>query len=72
MPFGIVSIVYAVQVNSKLAAGDVAGARAAASNAKTWFWIAFGLGLTVAIFYFWLTVVAGVLGALDAQNNGNF
>ena len=35
-PFGIVSIVYASQVNSKYDAGDLTGAQRASSNAKQW------------------------------------
>ena len=35
-PFGLVALVYAAQVNSKLAAGDVTGAEASSRNAKTW------------------------------------
>ncbi|MGO2102043.1 MAG: CD225/dispanin family protein [Psychroflexus halocasei] len=38
MPAGIVSIVYASQVNSKFMAGDYIGAERASKNAKTW-WI---------------------------------
>ena len=45
LPFGIVSIVFAAQVNGKVAAGDITGARVASRNAKTWAWIAFGVGL---------------------------
>ena len=45
LPFGIVSIVYAAQVNGKLAAGDVDGARISSQNAKTWAWVSFGLGI---------------------------
>ncbi|HEX2121974.1 MAG TPA: CD225/dispanin family protein [Thermoanaerobaculia bacterium] len=45
LPFGIVSIVYAVQVNSKLAAGDVVGAQMASKNAKTWALVGFICGL---------------------------
>ena len=51
LPFGIVSIVYAAQVNSKLDAGDVAGAMHASSNAKTWMWVAFGVGLFAGVGY---------------------
>ena len=36
LPAGIVSIVYAAQVNGKLAAGDVAGAQEASDKAKKW------------------------------------
>jgi hypothetical protein len=47
LPFGIVSIVYAAQVNGKLAAGDRAGALQSSQNAKTWAWISFGTGLVL-------------------------
>jgi hypothetical protein len=57
LPLGIVSIVYAAQVNGLLAGGDVAGATKAAQSAKTWFWIAFGLGIVVQLL--WLLVVFG-------------
>jgi hypothetical protein len=35
-PFGVVALVFSAQVNSKLAAGDVAGAQASSRRAKTW------------------------------------
>jgi hypothetical protein len=44
LPFGIVAIIYAAQVNSKWSAGDEAGAKAAAKNARLWCWVSFGLG----------------------------
>lgn len=40
---GIVAIVYSSQVNSKLNAGDLAGASEASRNAKLWCWITTGL-----------------------------
>jgi hypothetical protein len=49
LPAGIPAIVYAAQVNGKLAAGDIAGAQAASKNAKMWCWISFGLGLVVGL-----------------------
>jgi type II secretory pathway pseudopilin PulG len=48
LPFGVVSIVFASQVNSKLNAGDVNGARQASNNANLWGNIAIGLGLLYA------------------------
>jgi hypothetical protein len=64
LPFGIVSIVYAAQVNGRLAGGDYEGAKRSADSAKMWFWIAFGLGLVATVAYLGL----GVVGALlDAQ-----
>jgi hypothetical protein len=45
LPFGIVAIVFAAQVNTKLQAGDIQGAMEASQKAKTWFWVAVVLGL---------------------------
>jgi len=51
LPFGIVAIVYAAQVNGKLMAGDYAGAKSASDSAKMWCWIAFGVGLVVGVLW---------------------
>ncbi len=60
LPFGIVSIVYAAQVNSKWTAGDYAGAQSSSKNAKLWAWVSFGFGLVGII----LAVVLSVFGVL--------
>lgn len=60
LPFGIVAIVYASQVNGKLDAGDVAGAEEASRQASLWGWIAFGLGVAVGVGYFVLMVIGGL------------
>ncbi len=57
---GIVSIVFAAQVNSRWNSGDVQGALDASKNAKLWAWIAFGSGFIIAI----VTVILGMLGVL--------
>lgn len=44
-PTGIVAVVYASQVGSKLAVGDFAGARESSRKAKMWSWISFGVAL---------------------------
>ena len=49
---GIVAIVFSTQVNSKLAAGDFAGAEQASKNARTWSIVATvlaGIGLLLTI-----------------------
>lgn len=51
LPLGVVAIIYAAQVNSKLAAGDIAGAQAASKSAKMWSWIALGAGAFVSLAY---------------------
>lgn len=40
-PFGIIALIFSAQVNSKLAAGDIAGAQRASSRARIWTIIAF-------------------------------
>jgi hypothetical protein len=45
LPLGIVALVYSARVNSKLAAGDVAGALAASASAKTWVIVSFVAGI---------------------------
>jgi hypothetical protein len=49
LPFGIVSIVYAAQVNGKLQAGDRAGALESSRKARMWAWISFGTGLVLIV-----------------------
>lgn len=63
LPFGIVSIVYAAQVNGKEQAGDLAGARQASRLAKRWVWVGFLTGLVFMLFYVGIMVVAAVLEA---------
>jgi len=63
LPFGIVAIVYAAQVNGKAQAGDIAGAQEYSNKAKMWSWIAFGTGLFVSFFWFAVTF----LGAMFAS-----
>ena len=63
LPAGIPAIVYAAQVNGKLLAGDLAGAKAASDNAKMWCWISFGLGLGFCVIWGILAMV-GVIGSM--------
>ncbi|MDQ6630479.1 MAG: CD225/dispanin family protein [Verrucomicrobiota bacterium] len=56
LPFGVVAIIYAAQVNSKLESGDYQGALISSNNARLWCWIAFALGLVSffpGLLYFW-------------------
>lgn len=65
LPVGIVSIVYAAQVNGKLAAGDVAGAQESADKAKKWaIWSAIAW-LIMVILYVLFFVVMGGIGAMS-------
>lgn len=48
-PFGIVALIYASQVNNKLAAGDVPGAQYASRRARIWGLVAFILGIILIV-----------------------
>jgi hypothetical protein len=63
-PFGIVSIVYAAQVNSKLGAGDYAGAVLVSKKARTWCWLSFGIGLGWMVIWLFFGILAGVLSEM--------
>ncbi|MET1134072.1 MAG: CD225/dispanin family protein [Aeromicrobium sp.] len=60
LPLGVVSIVYAAQVNGKYAAGDLAGAQESSRKAKQWaIWSAV-VGVVVLLIYIvFIVVVAG-------------
>ena len=58
LPFGIVAIVYASQVDGKYAAGDYQGAVDSANKAKTWCWVSFGIGIVGTIISVLIQVAA--------------
>ena len=51
LPFGIVAIIFASQVNGKYSAGDFPGALSAAKQAKVWGWISMGLVIVSLVLY---------------------
>ena len=63
-PLSIVAIIFAAQVNGKVAAGDIQGALAASKNAKLFSFIAIGIGLACGLIYLLLMVLGVGLGAL--------
>ena len=60
LPFGIASIVNASEVDSRWRAGDYEGARRSARQARTWFWVSFGVGLSVTVIYIVYYMIMGV------------
>lgn len=60
LPFGIVSIVFASQVNAKWAAGDFEGANKSSKSAKTWAWVSFAVGVAGIIIYLIAIFALGV------------
>ena len=69
LPFGIVAIIFAAQVNGKLSAGDYAGAMQASKQAKMWCWLSFGIGLAVEIVIGILYAIM-IAAAISAASHG--
>jgi hypothetical protein len=65
-PLGIVAIIFAAQVNGKVAAGDLQGAADASKKAKMFSFIAIGIGVVVGIIYLLLTILGIGMGALNS------
>ena len=63
LPFGIVSIVFAAQVNSKLGAGDYAGALETSRKAKMWAWGSFWVGLGITILWVLIAIIVPLAAA---------
>ena len=68
LPLGIVSIVFASQVDGKRAAGDIAGARDASAKAKFWALLSAGLMLVPLVLYLFFILLLGGIGALGSVN----
>jgi len=60
LPHGLISLIFALQVDKKAAAGDVNGAESSAKQAKTWAWIS----IIVAIAWFAVAMIFGIFGAI--------
>lgn len=66
LPLGVVSIIFATQVNSKVAAGDMVGAAEASKKAKMFMFIAVGLGVLSWVCAIILWIFAFGLAALNS------
>jgi len=55
-------LLFAAQVNGKIQAGDMQGAQSASKNAKTFCWIAFGLGLAGTLLYITFIILSVAIG----------
>jgi len=69
-PLAIPAIIFAVQVNNKVQAGDIAGAQDSSKKAKMFSFIAIGLGLAAIICYVLFFLIMGIgLGLSSGANN---
>lgn len=60
LPFGIVAIIYSNQVNTKVALGDVQGAKEASNKAKIWCIVSLVSGFVVGLLYFLAAILTEV------------
>jgi 4-amino-4-deoxy-L-arabinose transferase-like glycosyltransferase len=70
LPFGVVGIIYAAQVNTKQQAGDSEGAEKARKEAAKWTKIGFWIGIGVIVLYmlFWLVLGISFFGAATSMS----
>jgi NADH:ubiquinone oxidoreductase subunit 3 (subunit A) len=66
LPHGVVSLIFAMQVGKKEAAGDIEGATKAAGQAKLFAWIS----IIVGVVYFIFAMIFGVFGLIIGALGG--
>lgn len=62
LPFGIVSIIYAIQVNSAMASGNYSVAQVASEKAKYWGMLSIWIGIALNVIAFIFSLVLGLTG----------
>jgi ribosomal protein L37E len=62
-PTGIPAVVFASQVDNRLAMGDIEGARESSRKAKMWCWITFGIAIGFWVIGIALAVIFAIVGA---------
>ena len=73
LPLGVVAVIFAAQVNGKVAAGDTAGALDASKKAKLFSFISIGLGIAGIVCYALVVLLGLGMGlAGSSVNNSNF
>ena len=64
-PLGIVAIIFAAQVNGKVASGDFTGAADASKKAKLFSFIAIGIGVVLVLIYVLMMLLGVGMSALS-------
>jgi hypothetical protein len=62
LPFAIPAVICSSQVNGRVGAGDIQGARDAAKKAKMWCWISVGISLAGLALYLAFRLIAMLAG----------
>ncbi|HEX7721865.1 MAG TPA: CD225/dispanin family protein [Pyrinomonadaceae bacterium] len=66
-PLAIAAIIFAVQVNNKVQAGDIAGAQEASKKAKMFSFIGIGIGVVLILIYVVMMILGVGLSALSSH-----
>src|SRR6266567_9517504 len=66
-PLAIPAIIFATQVNGKVAAGDIAGAQDASKKAKMFSFIAIGIGVVCILIYVIMMILGVGLSASQSK-----
>jgi hypothetical protein len=69
LPGGVIAIIFAAQVNGKVAAGDTAGALDASKKAKMFAYISIGLGLAGILCYVLLLLLGIGMGVAGSASS---
>ena len=69
LPGGVIAIIFAAQVNGKVAAGDTAGALDASKKAKMFSYISIGLGLAGILCYVLLLILGIGMGVAGSASS---
>ncbi len=76
LPFGIVGIISAANVNTRFDAGDFEGADKASKEAGKWtkigFWVGLGCVVLFLLFYFFLFALIFGVAAAGAAGSANY
>lgn len=72
LPFGIVGIVNAAQVNSKYASGDYNGAANASKEAAKWTKLGLWIGVGIAVLYALAVFLFGATAFWAARHETNY
>lgn len=72
LPFGIVGIVNAAQVNSRISAGDYEGALRASREAGKWTKIGFFVGIAVVVLYIIAVFLFGATAFWASRHEYNY
>ena len=65
LPHGVISLIFALQVQKKADAGDVQGAMSSAKQAKMWAWISIIVSVVGLVIAFFFGLLGGIMSSIS-------